>query len=115
MLLVTETGGQRVADLIGHFTEHEPQQRARRGQHRGSAQRPGQRAREFPVTHRDRRDQVDRPGQRLAEIAPGLGQTTTLVHASAVMVLLTGLLALTYLAFYALVGLTVDPERYATR
>ena len=60
-------------------------------------------------------DLVFRPGQRLAEIAPGLGQTTTLVHASAVMVLLTGLLALTYLAFYALVGLTVDPERYATR
>src|SRR5437588_660597 len=60
-------------------------------------------------------DLVFRPGQRLAEIAPGLGQPTALVHASAVTVLLTGLLALTYLAFYALVGLTVDPERYATR
>src|SRR5438067_13022262 len=60
-------------------------------------------------------DLVFRPGQRLAEIAPGLGQTTALVHASAVSLLLTALLALTYLAFYALVGLTVDPERYATR
>jgi len=30
-------------------------------------------------------------------------------------VLLTALLVLTYLAFYALVGLAVDPERYAGR
>jgi len=60
-------------------------------------------------------DLVFRPGQRLAEITPHLSQTGLLLHASAMTVLLTGLLAATYLAFYALVGLSVDPERYATR
>ena len=60
-------------------------------------------------------DVVFRPGQRLAQIASHLGETTALLHASAVMVLLTVLLVVTYLAFYALVGLAVDPERYARR
>ena len=60
-------------------------------------------------------DVVFRPGQRLAQIAPHLGQPTALLHASAVTVLSTALLVLTYLAFYALVGLAVDPERYARR
>jgi len=60
-------------------------------------------------------DLLFRPGQRLAEIAPGLGRTAALVHASALMLLSTALLALTYLAFYALVGLRVDAERNATR
>src|SRR5262249_23757072 len=49
-------------------------------------------------------DPVVRPGQRLAEIAPGLNQAATLAHASAVTLLLTALLAATYLVFYALVG-----------
>jgi uncharacterized membrane protein len=60
-------------------------------------------------------DLVFRPGQRLAQIAPRLGETTALLHASAVTVLLTALFVLTYLAFYALVGLAVDPERYVRR
>jgi uncharacterized membrane protein len=60
-------------------------------------------------------DLVLRPGQRLAEIAPGFAQTTALVHASAVMILVTGLLAMTYLAFYALIGLRIDSGRHATR
>jgi hypothetical protein len=52
-----------------------------------------------------------RPGQRLAEIAPGLNQAAVLAHASAVTLLLTALLAATYLAFYALLGVQLDPER----
>jgi uncharacterized membrane protein len=60
-------------------------------------------------------DLLFRPGQRLAQITPHLGETALLLHASAMMVLLTGLLAVTYLAFYALVGLTVDPEGSVTR
>jgi uncharacterized membrane protein len=56
-------------------------------------------------------DLLTRPGQRLAEIAPRLDQTTVLAHAAGLMLLLAALLALTYLAFYSLVGLTVDPER----
>jgi len=60
-------------------------------------------------------DLVFRPGQRLAQVTAHLGQTTSLLHASAVTVLLTAMLALTYLAFYALVGLTVDLDRYASR
>jgi uncharacterized membrane protein len=60
-------------------------------------------------------DLLYRPGQRLAEITPGLERSAALVHASAVTVLLTLGLALTYLAFYALVGLRVDPGRHATR
>ena len=60
-------------------------------------------------------DLVFRPGERLAQVAPHLGQTTALLHASAITVLLTALLVLTYLAFYALVGLAVDPERDAAR
>jgi uncharacterized membrane protein len=56
-------------------------------------------------------DLITRPGQRLAEIAPRLDQTTVLAHAAGLTLLLAGLLALTYVAFYSLVGLTVDPER----
>jgi uncharacterized membrane protein len=58
-------------------------------------------------------DLLTRPGERLAEIAPGLDQTAALVHASAVMLLVAVLLATTYLAFYALIGLRIDPERRA--
>jgi uncharacterized membrane protein len=60
-------------------------------------------------------DLLLRPGQRLAEITPGLERTAALAHASAVTVLSTTLLALTYLAFYALIGLRVDPEKNGTR
>jgi uncharacterized membrane protein len=49
-------------------------------------------------------DVLVRPGQRLAEIAPGLNQAAVLAHASAVTLLLTALLAVTYLVFYALLG-----------
>jgi uncharacterized membrane protein len=56
-------------------------------------------------------DLITRPRQRLAEIAPRLDQTTVLAHAAGLTLLLAALLALTYLAFYSLVGLTVDPER----
>jgi uncharacterized membrane protein len=56
-------------------------------------------------------DLILRPGQRLAEIAPRLDQTTALAHATAVTVLLTALLAATYLAFYTIVSLTVDASR----
>jgi uncharacterized membrane protein len=48
-------------------------------------------------------DVAVRPGQRLAQIAPHLDQTPSLAHAAAMMLLLTGLLAATYLPFYALV------------
>jgi uncharacterized membrane protein len=47
-------------------------------------------------------DMVVRPGQRLAEVAPKLDQTVALAHAAGIMLLLTGLLVTTYLAFYAL-------------
>jgi uncharacterized membrane protein len=56
-------------------------------------------------------DLILRPGRRLAEVTPHLDQTTLLAHAAAVTLAVTGLLALTYLAFYALVGLTVDTNR----
>jgi uncharacterized membrane protein len=65
-------------------------------------------------------DLLVRPGQRLAEIAPGLNQAAVLAHASAVTILLTALLATTYLVFYALLGMrlisapparTAAPER----
>jgi len=49
-------------------------------------------------------DLLVRPGQRLAEIAPGLNQVAVLVHVSAVTLLLTALLAASYLVFYALLG-----------
>ena len=55
-------------------------------------------------------DVIRRPGQRLAEIAPGLDQVPVLAHAAGVTLLLTGLLVSTYLAFYTLVGLKVDPK-----
>ena len=54
-------------------------------------------------------DLLVRPGQRLAEIAPRLGEPAVVGHAAGLMLLLTALLAATYLAFYALVGLTADP------
>ncbi|HZO95956.1 MAG TPA: DUF1361 domain-containing protein [Gaiellaceae bacterium] len=56
-------------------------------------------------------DLVSRPGERLAEIAPKLDRATAVAHAAAVSLLLTALLAATYVAFYALVGLRVDPGR----
>src|SRR5262249_35915973 len=49
-------------------------------------------------------DLLVRPGERLAEIAPGLNQAAVLAHASAVTLLVTALLAVTYLVFYALLG-----------
>ena len=56
-------------------------------------------------------DLLVRPGSRLTEIAPRLGEPTAVAHAVAVTLLLTMLLATTYLAFYALVGLKADPDR----
>src|SRR2546423_1108424 len=56
-------------------------------------------------------DLLVRPGQRLAEVAPGLNQAAVLARASAVTILLTALFAMTYLAFYALLGVKLDPER----
>jgi uncharacterized membrane protein len=61
-------------------------------------------------------DLLVRPGQRLAEIAPGLNQAAVLVHASAVTLLLTGLLGASYLVFYALLGvrlISAPPARTA--
>jgi uncharacterized membrane protein len=56
-------------------------------------------------------DLILRPGHRLAEVAPQLHQTSVLAHAAGVTLLLTALLMATYLAFYTLVGLRIDPER----
>jgi uncharacterized membrane protein len=56
-------------------------------------------------------DLLVRPGSRLTEIAPRLGEPTAVAHAVAVTLLLTMMLATTYLAFYALVGLKADPDR----
>ena len=56
-------------------------------------------------------DVIRRPGQRLAEIAPKLDQTGALAHAAGITLLLTALLVSTYLAFYSLVGLTVEADR----
>ncbi len=58
-------------------------------------------------------DLLVRPGHRLAEIAPRLGEPAVVAHAFALTLLLTMLLATTYLVFYALVGLTADPDRSA--
>jgi uncharacterized membrane protein len=60
-------------------------------------------------------DVLVRPGSRLAEVAPRLGESAALAHAFAVMLVLTGLLAASYLAFYVLVGLRADlpPRRRA--
>ena len=52
-----------------------------------------------------------RPGQRLAQLAPGLMEAGALAHAATVTLLITTLLATTYLAFYALVGLRFDAAR----
>ena len=56
-------------------------------------------------------DLLVRPGQRLAQLAPHLSDVTSVARAGAVTLLLTGVLAATYLAFYALVGLRLDPAR----
>ena len=58
-------------------------------------------------------DLLVRPGQRLAQVAPHLSDVTSVAHAGAVTLLLTGGLAATYLAFYALVGLRLDPARHS--
>jgi uncharacterized membrane protein len=60
-------------------------------------------------------DLLVRPGQRLAEVTPGLDQTAVLAHAAAMTILLTGLLAATYVAFYTLVGVRLEPERRPAR
>jgi uncharacterized membrane protein len=56
-------------------------------------------------------DLLVRPGQRLAQVAPKLADWTSVAHAGALTLLLTGVLVATYLAFYALVGLRLDPAR----
>jgi uncharacterized membrane protein len=56
-------------------------------------------------------DLLVRPGARLAQVAPRLDETSVLAHALGLTLLLTGLLAATYVAFYALVGLRLDPNR----
>jgi uncharacterized membrane protein len=60
-------------------------------------------------------DLLVRPGARIAELAPHLTDTSRVAHAAAVMLLLTGLLAATYVAFYALVGLRLEPTRRITQ
>jgi uncharacterized membrane protein len=60
-------------------------------------------------------DLLVRPGQRLAQVAPGLDQTALVAHAAAVTILLTALLAATYVAFYTLVGVRLEPERRQAR
>jgi uncharacterized membrane protein len=55
-------------------------------------------------------DVIRRPGERLAQIAPGLDQAPVLAHAAGVTLLLTAMLVSTYLAFYTLVGLRVDAK-----
>jgi len=49
-------------------------------------------------------DLLVRPGERLTDIGTRLGETTPLAHAFAITLLLTALLATTYVAFYALVA-----------
>src|SRR5437764_733294 len=56
-------------------------------------------------------DLLVRPGRRLGELAPGLTHVPALAHAAAISLALTILLAATYLAFYALVGIRLDPDR----
>lgn len=56
-------------------------------------------------------DILVRPGHLLREIAPRLGDVPVVAHALTVTLLLTTGLAMTYLAFYALVGLRADPDR----
>ena len=56
-------------------------------------------------------DLLVRPGQRLGQVLPRLSDVASIAHAGAVTLLLTGALAATYLAFYALVGLRLDPAR----
>ena len=56
-------------------------------------------------------DLLVRPGHRLAEILPRLGETGVVAHAAGVTLLLTVGLAVTYVVFYALVGLRSDPGR----
>jgi uncharacterized membrane protein len=56
-------------------------------------------------------DLLVRPEQRLGEILPRLDQAAVVGHVAAVTLLTTALLVLTYAVFYALVGLTVDPQR----
>jgi hypothetical protein len=53
---------------------------------------------------------ITRPGQRLAELTPRLDHASV-GHAGEITLLVMALLVLTYLAFYSLVGLTVDPDR----
>jgi len=55
-------------------------------------------------------DLVVRPGRRLAEVAPRLTDPAALTRAGAATLLLTALLVATYGAFYALVGLRLEPQ-----
>jgi uncharacterized membrane protein len=56
-------------------------------------------------------DLIVRPGQRIAQVVGHLGDPAAVARASGVTLLLTALLATTYCAFYALVGLRLEPER----
>jgi uncharacterized membrane protein len=55
-------------------------------------------------------DLLIRPGRRLAEVAPRLTDPASLTRAGAVTFALTALLIATYAAFYALIGLRLEPE-----
>jgi uncharacterized membrane protein len=55
-------------------------------------------------------DLLLRPGRRVAEIVPRLTDPAALTRAGAATLLLAALLAATYGAFYALVGLRLEPE-----
>lgn len=55
-------------------------------------------------------DMLVRPGRRLAEVAPRLTDPAALTRAGAATLLLTMLLAATYVVFYALIGLRLESE-----
>ena len=54
-------------------------------------------------------DLIRRPGARITELLQSFDQRALIAHAAGVSMLLAMLLALTYVAFYSLVGLRVDP------
>jgi uncharacterized membrane protein len=60
-------------------------------------------------------DLVVRPGRRLAEVAPRLTDPAALTRAGGATLLLTALLAGTYAAFYALIGLRLEAAERPSR
>jgi uncharacterized membrane protein len=60
-------------------------------------------------------DLLIRPGRRLAEVAPRLTDPASLTRAAAATLALTVLLAATYAAFYALIGLRLEAAERTSR